>query len=291
MSAPVGAPRPPEEIARRSGSSFLVSFGALDAEHRKALTAVYAFCRVVDDAADDAPDRASGERALAFWEDELQRARRGEATTPLGRGLGEAIARFGVDPRHLHDVVEGVRWDLQARPMATAADLERYCFLVAGSVGLSCLPLFGASGERAERYAIELGHALQLTNVLRDLRADFEIGRVYVPNELLARLGVEPAWLGGGGPDEVYRDGGPVAGVVAWLAGGAHEHFAASRALLDGELRRKLVPAEIMGAVYRDLLVRLERLGPAVCRRPRVRVPRWRKLWLAWRTRRAARGS
>jgi phytoene synthase len=279
----------PREITRRSGSSFTVSFGFLSLERREALTAIYAFCRVVDDAVDDAPDPAAGRTALAFWNDELARAALGEARSAVGIAIGDAMRRFGVEQRHLQSVADGVAMDLDEVAYSTFDELRLYCFRVASSVGLACLPVFGATGEAAERYATDLGLALQHTNILRDQRSDAEQRRIYVPRELLDPHGVESAWLEGRGPAEVYRPGGPMATVAQAMAARARSHFDLAVAAL-GEVepgaRRGLLPAEVMGAVYREVLVRLERLGGEICRRRRVRVPSWRKLWLALGVRR-----
>ncbi|MEM7205239.1 MAG: squalene/phytoene synthase family protein [Planctomycetota bacterium] len=283
----------PGQIARRSGSSFLVSFSALAPDRAAALTAIYAFCRVVDDAVDDAIDATTAAAELAFWRDELERAAAGAPRSAVGHALREAVHELGVQPRWLHNVVDGVAADLQPVDLATVAELERYCFLVAGSVGLACLPVFGVSEQEGERYAIELGHALQLTNVLRDLATDARLGRVYAPLDLRQRHGVEADWLAGGGPADVYVAGGPVARLATDLAERAEARFAAAASAATGppDLQNQLLPAEIMGAVYHELLVRLAKRGGSICVSPRVRVPRWRKLWIATAARRRARSS
>ena len=285
----------PEEIARRSGSSFLVSFSALTGGRRAALTAVYAYCRVVDDAVDDCDSVEQGRAELGFWREDLARAQVGEARSAVCRALTAAMRDHGVERGHLDNVAEGCARDLDPCAIATQDDLESYCYLVASSVGLACLPLFGAQGPAAERFADHLGHALQLTNILRDQRHDAEIGRVYVPGDWLSELGVDPAWLTGRGPDAAYAPGGPMAALAARLVARARARFAAAETELDsdpvGELRARLVPARIMGAVYRDLLDRLERAGGNICRSRRIRVPRWRKLLIARRIRRDARRS
>ena len=281
--------RTPVEIARRSRSSFLVSFGFTDPERRRGLVAVYAFCRVVDDAVDSPADVETRRSELALWEQELERACRGEAATEVGRALQQTMRRFGVERRHLRSVIDGVATDLDGPDFASMAELEAYCFKVASSVGLACLPVFGVGGADAERYALHLGQALQVTNILRDLRSDAEEGRVYMPRELLEELGVEPTWLRGGAADEVYSLHGPMAALTGVLSARAYAHFERAAACLDAEMQKKLLPAEVMGAVYRRLLVKLERLGGEVCRSPRVRVPGWRKMWIALSVRRRIR--
>lgn len=285
MTVPLTALESPARIVRRSGSSFLVSFSALERERRRGLTAIYAFCRVIDDAADAGADPAQARADLEFWRAE---AGRGDPTTEVGRELAWAVRRFGVEARHLDAVLDGVTSDVGRVDIASSAELEQYCFRVACSVGLACLPVLGAAGEAAARYAIELGHALQLTNILRDLRSDARAGRIYVSRDLRARHGVEDAWLEGRGPPHVYARGGAVDALAADLVGLARARFAVAEACLDDALRARLVPAEIMSTVYRELLRRLEQLGGAICTERRVRVPLWRKLWLARRARKRA---
>ncbi len=280
---PGGARLEPAEIVRRSGSNFLTGFLCLDRERRAGMTAIYAFCRVADDAADDAPDVATGRRHLEFWRDELAAATAGRATTPVGAALQAAMRRFGPFAEPLHGLLRGVGMDLEFRPFADEAALREYCHLVAGCVGRACLPVLGANEPAAVEYADALGQALQLTNILRDLRGDAELGRCYVPRDWLADAGVEAGWLRGGAADAVYADGGPVARLAARLAAAARGDFARAHVALralPARSRRALLAARTMGAVYARLLGVVERRGGDV-RLPRARVGKLRKLWLA----------
>ncbi len=290
------AMRSPEAIARASRSSFLVSFGVLPPERRAALTAIYAFCRVADDAADDAEAPRDGHARLAFWRQELDRAARGAPETPVGEAVACAIRQFHVGSAHLAAVLDGVAMDLDCADLdcahfATFDQLLHYCDKVAGAVGLACLPVFGAFGAHAERYAVSLGRALQLSNIARDLRADAELGRVYVPHSWFTAERVEASWLRGGGPAAEYAAGGGVDRIVARLVCEARAQFAdAAVELARCTDRAALVPAEIMRAVYAEVLERVAKGGgAAVLRGRRARVPTWRKLWLAWQTRRRMR--
>jgi phytoene synthase len=277
-SWPPGVHAAPEQIAHASRSSFLTAFALLEKARRHGLTAVYAFCRVVDDSGDDAPTPQLAREALDFWRVELDRASAGQATTPIGRALTVAIAEFGVAPEDLREVIDGVAMDVADTRYETLADLDRYCRKVASAVGLACLPVFGAHEPRSRDYADRLGLALQLTNILRDLRTDAEAGRIYVPNAELAACAVTPEWLRGDGPPAVYSPAGPVAKLVARLAVIANERFAEADRLLPPADRRALRPAIVMGEVYRSLLTRIERRGGRLDDPRRVRVPRWRKL-------------
>jgi phytoene/squalene synthetase len=293
-SLPPGAELSAAEVSRRSASNFLAGFVGMDPARRRAMTAIYAFCRVVDDAVDEAPDPSTGERQLAFWRHELVRVVHGEApTTDVGRELRAAVEQFGVPTARLDDLIDGVATDLEAARrggagaglagFADEAALDRYCYCVASAVGLACLPVFGVHGPVAERFAEALGQALQRTNILRDLRSDAQIGRCYVPRAWLAEAGVEAAWLRGDGPADAYADAGPVDRLCRRIAVSARGHFAdacAELRRLPRAARRALVPARIMGAIYEALLHKLERRRGEV-RAPRVRVSKWAKLRLA----------
>ncbi len=280
---PPGCELSPEEILDRARSSFRAGFVGLCADRRAGLTAIYAFCRGVDDAADEAPDAATGKAHLAFWRDELHAAEQGRAATPTGRALGVAMARFGARAEPLDALIDGCAMDLEPLAFATEQDLRLYCDRVASAVGRACLPVFDVAGAEATRFADALGQALQFTNILRDLRSDADTGRVYVPSIWLADCGVERGWLDGTGPDEVYREDGPIARLSARFVEQARAEFDLARialAAMPRRARRRLVPARIMGAVYEELLRRLSRRGGEL-RGESVRVSKARKLWLA----------
>ena len=273
----------PAGITARSGSNFLAGFVCLDARRREAMTAIYAFCRVVDDAVDDSPDRDTAATRLAYWSGELEAAALGVAEAPVGVAVQKAMATFGVRVEPLRELVAGCAMDLDLDCPADEAGLELYCYRVASCVGLTCLPILGADSEGGRRYAVALGQALQLTNVLRDLRGDAEIGRCYVPATWLQDFDLDRESLLGTGDPAMYALGGGVAGLCERFARRARDRFAEAR----GELlslpraeRRGLVAARIMGAVYSDLLDRLEERGGNISA-PRARVPKWQKLWAA----------
>ncbi|MBL8755972.1 MAG: squalene/phytoene synthase family protein [Planctomycetes bacterium] len=280
---PASAAFAPADVTRSSGSNFLAGFVCLDAARRDGMTAIYAFCRVADDAVDDAPDAATGAAHLEFWRQELDAAACGRAATPVGRSVQAAMQRFGVAPGPLADLLDGVATDLRPQPFADDAELERYCYRVASAVGLACLPVLGADSAGARVYAEALGHALQRTNILRDLKGDAADGRCYVPATWLAAAGCERDWLAGLGPDAAYAPDGAVARIRAQLAAAAAACFARAHAALrqlPRAERRALVPARIMGAIYGELL-RVLRSPGVDGRGPRVRIGKGRKAWLA----------
>ena len=286
VTMPPGAVREPEEVLAQSGSNFQVGFLCLDAPRRAGMTAIYAFCRVADDAADDTPDLETGAAHLAYWRDELHAAAAGHAKTPVGRGLTAAMTRFEMPSAPitapLEALLDGVHMDLEPSGFADEDALRHYCDCVASAVGRACLPVLGVAGEGAERFATALGQALQFTNILRDLRTDAESGRVYAPRTWLEQSGVEEGWLRGDGPAAAYVADGPIARLRARFVDVADAEFAVAHEALRALprlARRALVPARIMGAVYGNLLRRLAARG-GVLDAERVNVPRAVKILL-----------
>src|SRR5712691_5014271 len=173
-------------MARKT--SFYYSFLVLPPGQRRAIVAVWDFCRAVDDAVDETPAAASGSpsgrEAVAFWRDELARCYDGtRPLTPQGQRLQPHVATFSLPRSAFEDVIDGVAMDLDTDRYATFDDLFEYCRRVASAVGLICIRIFGCHSPRAGEYAINLGVALQLTNILRDVKDDLERGRVYLPLE------------------------------------------------------------------------------------------------------------
>jgi phytoene synthase len=255
-------------------TSFYYSFLALPAEQRDAIVAVWDVCRAVDDAADEAEGEGA-ERAVAQWREEVARCYDGRAPeTPQGRALQPLIPRFRL-PRSAFDaLIEGVEMDLHPRRYKTFADLYEYCIRVASAVGLLCVEIFGCTDPGARQYAIELGVALQLTNILRDVPGDFARGRVYIPLEDLARFGCTEADLA----DEIAHRGGGVRSdavrrLLAFQAARARDYYARAGAALPRADARRLVAARIMGAIYGGILTRIERADYDVFSRV-IRVPR-----------------
>ncbi len=275
MSASVGA-----RITRQSGSSFYYAFQILSREKRLAIYALYAFCRVVDDCVDEAG--GEGEAGLRRWLDEVRRCYAGQPETELGRELAEALARFPVPRACFEDIVAGCRMDLETRRYRSWADLRLYCERVASAVGLASIEVFGYADPGTRRYAVDLGLALQLTNILRDVAADAARDRVYIPQEDLDRFGVSEEALLQATREAGRRPPGLDA-LLGFEAERARSHYAAAAAQLPEADRRSMLAAEIMGAVYRALLEEWVRRGQPVCG-PKVRLPSLRKAWIALRT-------
>src|SRR5262245_7101468 len=263
-------------ITRESGTSFYYAIRVLPAQKRRAIYALYSFCRVVDDCVD--LEGGAGEAGLARWLEEAHRCYDGRPQTELGRELAEAVRRYPIPRASFEAIVAGCRMDLGTVRYARFEDLRLYCSRVASAVGLACIEVFGYRNPATREYATELGVALQLTNILRDLAADAERGRLYLPLEDLARFEVsEPELFA------VLR-GGPRSGrcdaLLRYEGERAKAQHLLARSRLPREDRRAMRSAEVMRAIYRDLLARLERLDYPLAG-PRVRVPGWRKAWLA----------
>jgi phytoene synthase len=255
-------------------SSFYYSFLVLPAEKRRAIVAVWDFCRAVDDAVDEAPEgEALGGGTLAAarvaaWRKELA-ACYGEGTPATGQGrrLAPFIGRFGLPRDAFERVIEGVAMDLERSRYETFEDLREYCLRVASAVGLICLEIFGYRNPRTRDYGVDLGIALQLTNIVRDIRADLARGRVYLPLEDLRRFGCGVEDLAAGTVTPAVR------ALLAFECERAQAHYERAERELPAEDRRAMVAAWIMGGIYHAILRRIERSGYDVFR-AKVRVPR-----------------
>ena len=257
-------------------TSFYYSFLVLPAEQRRAIIAVWDFCRAVDDAVDEslvasggsAPSNVERRAGVQFWRTELARCYGDTAPeTPQGQRLRPYIERFDLPRLAFEDVVDGVGMDLDTARYETFADLFEYCRRVASAVGLICIKVFGCRSDRAREYALNLGVALQLTNILRDIKDDLARGRVYLPIEDLSTTGCTIDDLAAGVMSE------PVRRVIELECHRAREFYQRAVESLPAEDRRRLVAAEIMRAVYFETLQRIERSGYDVFT-ARARVPR-----------------
>lgn len=258
-------------IVRASGSSFHQAFRLLPLERRRSLEALYAYCRVVDDAADDGGDARV---QVAWWREELSRVLAGNPTHPVGVALADSLQRFAIPPQHLVEILDGMAMDLVPQRFATFTELRRYCYHVAAAVGLATIPIFGCRDPRSRTYAEALGIALQLTNIVRDLAEDAERGRVYLPLEDLERFGYSERDLVTHTRNEAFRR------LVAFECARAREFYTAARMALTPTDRRALAPAEGMRLVYQRVLAKIAAHPEAVFG-PQVRLPRWQKAALA----------
>jgi 15-cis-phytoene synthase len=259
-----------------SGSSFHYSFGLLPRDRRRAIETVYAFCRHVDDLADEGLSGRDAQSQLSLVRDELERCYEGAPTLPVTRALQETIRRFQIPREPFEAILEGVEMDLHKRRYATFAELRGYCVRVASAVGLLCLPIFGCRHPRSRDYAVDLGIALQLTNILRDLKSDAARGRIYLPADEMESFGYGEQQLLAG------ETGPAFLALMRYQAGRAMRHYESAAAALPVIDRKPLLPAEVMGAIYRRLLRRLEAERFPVFEK-RIVVPRLTQLSLVWR--------
>lgn len=253
---PADAQRYCETITKRSGSNFYYSFLFLCRTRRDAMYSVYAFCKEVDSAVDDPPAGSNPHEQLLRWRRELTAAYHGNPTHPVTISLAEHVRQLEIPQQYFDDLLAGVEMDLSTFRYATFNDLSLYCYRVASVVGLICLRVFGTRSAGARDYAINLGMAFQLTNILRDLGADAERGRIYLPTEDLARFGYAESdllkRLYGSGFHELMR----------FECNRARDYYRRAREATD-ELpvsdRRTLTVAEIMRGIYTRILTRIER--------------------------------
>lgn len=276
------------QLTRRSRSNFYYAFFALPRARREALYAVYAFCRTVDDIADLGQERGAepGElrRQLGRWRREVTRCYEpgGAPEDPIAQRLQAAVGAYGIPRAALDAIIDGVQMDVDGVSYETAEDLYPYCYRVAAAVGLASIEIFGYRDPRARDYAVNLGIALQLTNILRDVGADAAAGRVYLPQADLQRFGVTPDDL---------RAGRYTADFVRLMEHGAaraRRFYGAAREAFPAGDARSLVPAEIMGRIYEALLVEIEARRFRVFGE-RISLPARRKVAIALRCWAAAR--
>ncbi len=270
-----------ESVVRRSGSSFYWAMRLLPAEKRRAMFAIYAFCREVDDIADGPAPTADKLDQLARWRAEIDRLYGGGARWPTSQALTEPIARFGLPKSDFRDLIDGMETDAAERVrMADVTELDRYCDRVACAVGRLSNRVFGLEDGVSDRLAADLGQALQLTNILSDLHEDAIRDRLYLPGDLLRGHGATDTHLAGGA--EAILDHPAVGPVCAAIAHRAQRRFEDAAALLATCDRVQVRPAVMMMEVYRRILRRLVARGWQRIAQP-VRLSRVEKLWVALR--------
>ena len=265
-----------EALVRRAGTSFHRGMKVLAADRRAAMYAIYAFCRMVDDVADEPGPPGEKIAGLAAWRGRIAGLYAGRAEDAVTRVLLPAVQRYALRQDDFMAVIDGMQMDAETVIVAPGlAELDLYCDRVAAAVGRLSVRAFGDASPAADQVAWHLGRALQLTNILRDVAEDAGRGRLYLPREWLHGAGV-PA-----DPATALRHPGlPV--VCARMAADARRHFAEAHAAMRRCAPRAMRPARLMGASYAALLHRLERRGWTRLEQP-VRVPKWQKLLIALR--------
>ena len=266
-------------ITRRSASNLALAFVLLPKAKRDAMSALYAFCREVDDIADNETQPVEQRRAqLAAWREDIRRACSGAAPEfAVNRELQPVIQRYDLPFVSFDDIIKGCEMDLDQARYADFVELSLYCYRVASAVGLLSIQVFGFKNSQCFDYAMHLGHALQLTNILRDVREDAARGRIYLPLSELKACGVEEVEILRGQYSPRYRH------LAARVADKAKGHFRRARELLPAEDRQAMIAAELMGAVYWRLLRKLERRQFHVFSDKPVRLGKIHKLLLVLR--------
>ena len=266
-----------QQKAAASGSSFYYAFLFLAPERRRAITALYAFCREVDDVVDETAELQIAAAKLAWWRAEVANLYAGNPQHPVTKALLPFIEKFSLSKQNLGEIIDGMEMDLTQTRYLDFAALERYCYHVAGAVGLLAAGIFGYSNARTLEYAKNLGTAFQLTNIIRDVGEDARKNRIYLPIEDLQRFKVPAADLLGAKHSEAF------VALMRYQVGRAREYYDRAMAALPTEDRRAQRPGLIMAAIYAALLTEIERDGFQVLS-GRTSLTPLRKLWIAWKT-------
>src|SRR3954452_5329604 len=244
-----------QQKAAGSGSSFYYSFVFLPAERRRAITALYAFCREVDDVVDEGMEPQVPAARLAWWRAEVARLFAGQAQHPVTRALEPHRDKFGLSAARLNEIIDGMEMDLRQSRYLDWPGLEAYCYRVASVVGLLAAGIFGYRDERTLDYAKNLGIAFQLTNIIRDVGEDARKNRIYLPMDDLKRFGVPAADIFKGNETNDFRK------LLAFEVVRAKQFYETAFQLLPPEDRRAQRPGLIMAAIYRTLLDEIQREG------------------------------
>jgi len=271
-----------QEKAAHSGSSFYYSFLFLPADQRRAITALYAFCREVDDVVDECSDNGVARSKLDWWRSEIDRCFTGKPSHPVSQALQEPIRNFNLPVEYFHEIIDGMQMDLDQNRYESFSELALYCHRVAGIVGLLSAEIFGYRHRDTLKYAEELGTAFQLTNILRDVREDAARGRIYLPLEELLEYRVNPHDLLKGAVTDGMQ---PLFHAQALRARDYYRRAMHHLHPLDRYPQRSGV---IMAEIYQRLLDEIQADGYRVMEQRIVLTP-LRKLWIAWSTARRER--
>ena len=266
-----------QQKAVQSGSSFYYSFLFLPAERRRAITALYAFCREVDDTVDECTDVSIARNKLAWWRKEIKAMLDGAPTHPVTKALEPHLQTYSLDGKHLLAIIDGMEMDLDQTRYLDYAGLKRYCWHVAGVVGILSASIFGVTRPETLQYAEKLGLAFQLTNIIRDVSEDARKGRIYLPVNELQQFNVTAADILNARHSENFEK------LMRFQTDRAKAVYAEAFALLPREDRRAQRPGLIMAAIYRTLLDEIERDSFHVLTQ-KISLTPIRKLWLAWKT-------
>jgi 15-cis-phytoene synthase len=266
-----------ESKVASSGSNLVAAFKILPADRRAAITALYAFCREVDDVVDECSEPQLAAIKLSWWKTEMDRLFAGNPEHPVTKALLAKVAQHGLPRVHFEEIIAGVEMDLHQSRYADWESLDQYCDRVAGAVGLLSARIFGTVSEATLQYAILLGRALQYTNIIRDVGDDARRGRIYLPVSAMNEYGVDAAGI-------LRREhSDALTNLLKHMTARAHSLYDEALRVLPKNERTAQRPGLIMAVVYRELLRLVESESFAVLNQ-RISVAPARKLWLAWRT-------
>ena len=266
-----------QKKAAASGSSFYYSFLFLPAPRRRAITALYAFCREVDDVVDEAAEMQIAAAKLAWWRAEVANLYRGNPQHPVTRALAPFIGEYSLPQEQLNEIIDGMEMDLTQTRYLDWPGLERYCHRVAGVVGLLAAGIFGYRDARSLEYARDLGIAFQLTNIIRDVGEDARKNRIYLPMDELKRFDVPAADI------LIARETPQFNALMRFQDERARGWYGTAFAALPAVDRRAQRPGLIMAAIYKALLDEIVRDDFRVLSR-RTSLTPLRKFWIAWKT-------
>lgn len=267
-----------QDKAAASGSSFYYSFRFLPEDQRQAITALYAFCREVDDVVDECSDEGVARTTLAWWRTEVERMYAGRPEHPVGRALAPWIRTFSLPREEIDAVLDGMEMDIAYARYDAFDDLKVYCHRVAGVVGQLSARIFGFSDPGTLAFAHELGLAFQLTNIIRDVGEDARRGRIYLPMQELQRFDVPAADILHVRESQAFRE------LMLFQIERAGQYYRSAWEKLPPADRKTQRPGLMMAAIYRATLEEIRRDGPEKVLNQRLSLTPIRKLWLAWKT-------
>ncbi|MDQ6955891.1 MAG: squalene/phytoene synthase family protein [Mariprofundaceae bacterium] len=265
-----------KEKTRTSGSSFAYAFGFLSKKQCRAMMALYAFCREVDDIADEIEDKSEAKRQIAEWHDEIHNVFHNKPKNPVGHELHWARAYFSWDEELFYEMLDGMLTDISGKAFIKESDLNLYCYRVAGVVGLLTIEIFGYQQRQSRHFATTLGNALQLTNILRDIQEDMQRGRIYIPQSERIRFKVT---------DQDIYDGemtDNLQGLLTYYGEKAESAYQQALEQLPIKDRISLRPAIIMAAIYYAQLKRMKSFNFDIWKHS-GRIASWQKIRIAWK--------
>lgn len=267
-----------EDKAAKSGSSFYYSFRFLPHDARLAITALYAYCREVDDVVDECHDADVALAKLVWWRQEISRLYEGKPEHPVTQALQPHVKRLDLPQEQMIEIIDGMQMDLEQARYASFKDLNLYCYRVAGVVGQLSAQIFGFSDRQTLKYAHDLGIAFQLTNIIRDVGEDARRGRIYLPVDELQRFNVPAADI------LAYKETPEFGELMKYQIDRAEKYYQQALAQLPKIDRKRQRCGLVMAAIYRTTLEEIKHDGVTHVLNQRLSLTPIRKLWLAWKT-------